>query len=120
MIFRRLRDQLDFIGREPLPEAGVAPDDLAGFQMVGGPVHGEAGVVIGRRRVHDVRVHVIVLRQFQRLPDHDACVIFLMGFVEMPIAGDDFRFDIGFETLSHRPPPPKPPPEKPPPPPKEV
>jgi hypothetical protein len=120
VIFRRLRDQLDLIGREPLPEAFVASDDSAGFQMVRGPVHGEACIVIGRSRVHDVRVHVIVLRQFQRLLDHAPRVVFLMGLVEMTVAGNDLRFDIGFETLPHRLPPPKPPPEKPPPPPKEV
>ena len=102
MVFRRLGDGLDLLLREPVAEPGVGPDDFAGFQVVGGAVHGEAGVVIGRRRVHQVRVHVVIACQFQRLGDHAPGVVFLMSLVEMPVTGDDLRLDVGLQSVSHR------------------
>ena len=102
MVFRRLGDDFYLVLREPVPEPGVGPDDLAGFQVVGGAVHGEAGVVVGRRRVHQVRVHGIVPGQFQRLGDDAPGVVFLMGLVEGPVPGDDFRFHVGLQSVSHR------------------
>ena len=102
VVFRRLGGDFDLLLREPVAEPGVGPDDLPGFQMVGGAVHGEAGVVIRCRRVYQVGVHVIETRQVQRLGDDAPRVVLLVGFVKMPVAGDDFRFDVCLQSVSHR------------------
>ena len=85
---------LDPVLIEPLPEALVGTDYSSGLEMVGLPVHCQAGIVISRYGIDHIPVHIIVLRQFQALRNDVLHVVPPMRRIEAVVSRNYLCFNV--------------------------
>ena len=100
VVFHRFFHGLALLGREEVLQEGIGHQDLARIDVVVVAAVHDAQVVIGGDDIDHIWIHGDALGSqhvgdFGALTDHGLDMIELVGLVEMGVAGQDLRFDIG-------------------------
>ena len=103
MVFSRLGNNLNLLGREPFSESIVCTDNTSALQMMRLTVYSQAKVVTGSSSKEHFLVDIILSAHRQCTVYNSQGMIFLMGFVEGSIPVYDLFINIVMETFSYHP-----------------
>ena len=86
MILRSLCSQFNSLGRKPLQQTRIATDNAARGQVMRLATLDNPQVVVGRRHIEDLRIHIIVRSKLQRLFDYSLRVVSAVARIKSIIA----------------------------------